>query len=152
MNDLVECKNCGTLYHVAGQALTQFVCQKCSKKVSLKRHKITSIKSSLGPEDRLRKFQDRLSRGIFLMGSTVGLFVLLLMVPTAIFFKDSGLAFVLMVSELVFGTLLLCSAIAFYLLSIQVFSLQALMTFQQHNLAIFHDQIARLFGMFRRRD
>ena len=152
MNDLVECKNCGTLYHIASKDLAYFSCGTCRKKVSLKQLKAPSIKTTLRPDDRLRKFQDRLSRGVFFAASTVGVFVLLLMVPTAFFFKDSSLSLVLMIIELVLGTLLLCSAIAFYLLSLQVFSLQALMTFQQHNLAIFHDQIARLFGMFRRRD
>ena len=152
MNELIECKNCGTLYHIASKELGQFACGTCRKKVNVKWPKLPTIKTTLGSDERLRKFQDRLSRGVFLVGSTVGVFVLLMMVPTAIFFKDSALAFLLMMIELVLGTLLLCSAVAFYLLSLQVFSLQALMTFQQHNLAIFHDQIARLFGMFRRRD
>jgi hypothetical protein len=152
MNDFVECKNCGTLYHLNGDVSTAFACTKCRKKVQLKRSKKIPTERKTIPEERLRKFQDRLSRGIFLMGSTVGLFVLLLMIPTAIYFKDPGVTFLLMVIELVLGTLLVCSSIAFYLLSIQVFSLQALLTFQQHNLAIFHDQIARLFGMFRRKE
>jgi hypothetical protein len=86
------------------------------------------------------------------MGSTVGLFVLMMMVPTAIYFKDhSVLLYLLMLVELVFGTLLVCTSISLYLLSLQVFTLQASMTFHQHNLVIFHDQIAKIFGLIKRK-
>jgi hypothetical protein len=95
--------------------------------------------------------QDRLTRGIFLLGSTVGIFVIFMMIPTAVYFENSAVVFFFMLVELVFGTLLVCSSVSLYLLSLQVRGMQSLMTFQQHNLSIFHDQIARLFSMFKRR-
>jgi hypothetical protein len=102
--------------------------------------------------EKFRQFQDRLTRLIFLMGSTVGIFVLLMMVPSLIYIENKGFLYFILLIELVFGTLLVCASVSFYLLSSQVLSLTALMNFHQHNLAIFHDQITKLFTMFKRRE
>ena len=149
--ELVECNHCGTVYHLKKVSSRPFRCGNCKKTVALKSQK-TKNKGESEENERLRKFQDRLSRGIFLLGSTVGLFVLLMMIPTSIAFKDPGVVVVLLMLELVFGTLLVCSSVGFYLLNLQVHSLQSLMTFHQHNLHIFHDQISRLFKLLKRRD
>jgi hypothetical protein len=149
--DLVECNHCGTVYHLKKDSSRPFRCANCKKTVALKTQKAKK-KGDSEENERLRKFQDRLSRGIFLLGSTVGLFVLLMMIPTSMAFKDPGVVVVLLMLELVFGTLLVCSSVGFYLLNLQVHSLQSLMTFHQHNLHIFHDQISRLFKLLKRRD
>jgi len=150
---LVECPHCSTVYHLKDENSTRpFRCGNCKKTVAVKPPKVETKKSGLEENERLRRFQDRLSRGIFLLGSTVGLFVLLMMIPTSLAFKDPSDVVVLLMLELVFGTLLVCSSVGFYLLNLQVHSLQSLMTFHQHNLHIFHDQIAKLFKLLKRRD
>lgn len=154
MSELAECRHCGTLFHLSKGARRLFECNNCGKVVKTDhQHPKASVKkSAISDGERFKRFQDRLSRAIFLLGSTVGIFVLLMMIPTAIYIEHSMLSFIFILFELVFGTLLVCASVSFYLLSSQVTSLQALMTFHQHNLAIFHDQIARLFTMFKRRD
>lgn len=102
-------------------------------------------------EEQVRKVQNRLARAIFLIGSTVGLFVLLLMIPTAIYLQTSPLVFPLMIFELVFGSLLVCASISLYLLSIQVYSLQSSVVLLQHNITIFHDQIMKVFGLIKKK-
>lgn len=149
--ELVECQHCGTVYHLGDGESRPFRCGNCKKTVAVSK-KITRIKSDSEGGERLKRFQERLSRGIFLLGSTVGLFVLLMMIPTSIAFKDAGIVVVLLMLELVFGTLLVCSSVGFYLLNLQVHSLQSLMTFHQHNLHIFHDQISKLFRLLKRKD
>lgn len=155
MKGFTECRACGTLFYSEEDAQGDFRCTKCNAKVkptAIK--KPVSKKNSKGKADdpdRFHVVQDRLSRGIFLLGSTVGIFVIFMMIPTAMYFESSAVVFFLMLVELVFGTLLVCSSVSLYLLSIQVRGMQSLMTFQQHNLSIFHDQIARLFSMFKRR-
>ena len=77
-----------------------------------------------------------------------------MMLPTALYFKDHhpGLVFFFMLVELVFGTLLVCASLCFYILSIQVTGIQSQINLQQHNLAIFREQITRLFAILKRRD
>ena len=150
--DLVECKPCGTVYHLNSDETRPFRCGHCKKTVTFKAEKPEKKKTDRDGNEKLRHFQERLSRGIFLLGSTVGLFVLLMMIPTSIAFKDASVVVVLLMLELVFGTLLVCSSVGFYLLNLQVHSLQSLMTFHQHNLHIFHDQISKLFRLLKRRD
>ena len=149
--ELVECNHCGTIYHLNDKKQRHFRCGNCNKTVTVRAVK-QEKKDDREEHERLRKFQDSLSRGIFLLGSTVGLFVLLMMIPTSIVIKDPSVVVVLLILELVFGTLLVCSAVGFYLLNLQVHGLQSLMTFHQHNLHIFHDQISRLFKLLKRRD
>jgi LSD1 subclass zinc finger protein len=155
MEDFSECRACGTLFHLGEGAKGEFRCSKCKAKV----RKLTTSKvkvekageKNVEGSERYHVMQDRLTRGIFLLGSTVGIFVVFMMIPTALYFENSAVVFFLMLVELVFGTLLVCSSVSLYLLSIQVRGMQSLMTFQQHNLSIFHDQISRLFAMFKRR-
>jgi uncharacterized membrane protein (DUF485 family) len=154
MSDFAECLHCGTLFHLGKGAGKIFECQNCKKvvKVSAAPNKVVHPKKKNQDVEKYRQFQEKLSRIIFLLGSTVGIFVLLIMIPSIIYVENQALLAFLLIMELVFGTLLVCSSVSFYLLSSQVYSLTALMTFHQHNLTIFHDQISRLFTMFKRRD
>ena len=153
MDGFAECRACGTIFHVGEGAKGEFRCTNCKAKVKVgvTKKKSEKSKGKRTDNDRYHVVQDRLARGIFLLGSTVGIFVIFMMIPTALYFESSPVVFFLMLVELVFGTLLVCSSVSLYLLSIQVRGMQSLMTFQQHNLSIFHDQIARLFAMFKRR-
>ena len=152
MSDFAECLHCGTLFHLGKGARKIFECQNCKKvvKVSAAPNKVAKPKNQ--DVEKYRQFQEKLSRIIFLLGSTVGIFVLLMMIPSIIYVENQALLAFFLIMELVFGTLLVCSSVSFYLLSSQVYSLTALMTFHQHHLTIFHDQISRLFTMFKRRD
>jgi hypothetical protein len=147
MLNVVECRYCGTLYSIKGQEAS-FTCHNCKRKISTA--SLTKA-SRLRSEEQVRKVQNRLARAIFLIGSTVGLFVLLMMVPTAIYLKASAIVFPLMIFELVFGSLLVCISISLYLLSIQVFSLQSSVVLLQHNVTIFHDQIIKVFGLIKKK-
>ena len=156
MSDFAECRHCGTLFHLGKGARKIFECQNCKKVVKViattSKAVVDSPKKKSQDVEKFRQFQDRLSRIIFLLGSTVGIFVLLMMIPSILYIQNQALLVFFLIMELVFGTLLVCASVSFYLLSSQVYSLTALMTFHQHNLAIFHDQISRLFTMFKRRD
>ncbi len=149
--NFVECK-CGTLYCIEDTKKV-FRCHQCKKKIVFKAKVTPESVSVEGRETAAISGPMRMSKWIFLLGSTVGIFVLALMIPTAIFFKEQPSVMVIfLILELIFGTLLVCASISFYLLSIQVKNLQSLMTFHQHNLHIFADQISKLFFLLRKRD
>ncbi len=91
-----------------------------------------------------------LSRWVFLIGCTVGLFTLLLTLPTAVMLENP---IILLVLELMLGTLLVCVSFAMYLLTIQVQSMQFAQSLHMNNLRIFADQIMQLrHSINRRRD
>jgi hypothetical protein len=148
--NLVECK-CGTLFYVeAGNKA--FKCTNCKKKIVIKEKKAPSP-ATVESNDRVENSATKMSKWIFLLGSTVGIFIFALMIPTAIIFKSEPTALVIfLMIEVVFGTLLVCASISFYLLTLQVKNLQSLMNFHQHNLHIFADQISKLFYLLRKRD
>jgi hypothetical protein len=148
--NFIECK-CGTLYCIE-DTKKAFRCNKCKKKLVFKEKETPVSVSVEGTDNPAANGPMRMSKWIFLLGSTVGIFVLALMIPTAIFFKEPTVMVIFLILELIFGTLLVCASISFYLLTIQVKNLQSLMTFHQHNLHIFADQISKLFFLLRKRD
>lgn len=149
---LVECC-CGTVYHLDNEKTRSFRCGKCSKTVVvLSKEKLST---STHQQPKLVESPQRLAKWLFIVESTVGFFTLLMMAPTAYYLSKPEYAEIVqfvLILELVIGALLICSAVSFYLLSIQVNSLQSMMNFHQHNLQIFADQITRIFQMIRRRD
>lgn len=92
----------------------------------------------------------RLVRWVFVLGCTVGFFLLFMMIPTSLMFEGSG-NFALLLLELMLGTMLVCASLAFYLLSLQVQSMQHTLNLHMNNLRIFADQISRLRYEMRRR-
>lgn len=145
---LCECQ-CGTLYHL-DDPKAEFKCGHCGRNVSIDVLEETSTKKK--HEEFLVNGPAKMSKWIFLLGSTVGIFMLGLMVPTVLFFDQPVLILILLIIELVFGTLLVCASVSFYLLTMQVRNLQSLMTFHQHNLHIFADQISKLFLLLKKRE
>ena len=151
--NMMECK-CGTLYVTDSKKLF-FKCSSCRRFLFPFLQK-SGEKKKKSPAEEQKVYRDRESRlwkWLFLMGCSVGIFSLLLMVPTLIMFKEAVPVMVfLMVLELAFGTLLICASLSLYLLNLQVKSLQSLVTFQQHNLRIVADQISRLFYILRSKE
>ena len=148
--NLVEC-SCGTIYHVNEGKSRHFRCVKCSKTVVLESQQqaLEKVSSMM----RISDSPQKLAKWFLFVGSFIGIFTLLLMIPTAFVLKDQTIALAIcLVLELVFGTLLVCSSLSFYLLSLQVQNMQSMTTFHQHNLQIFADQISKLFQMIRRSD
>lgn len=153
--NLVECL-CGTVYHFENDGKTNFRCSKCSRTVVVKKNnENTDPEASVHLSDS----PHRLSKFIFYVGCMVGIFTLLSMIPTYFLMNNKELALdqrnlmiFLIIMELVMGTLLVCTTVSFYLLSLQVKTMQSTMSFHQHNLQIFADQISKIFQMIRRKD
>lgn len=146
--NIVECA-CGTIYSLKKGQIKPFRCQFCKKTVVAAQPEMDRRVdlAEMGKDSYLRLF-----KWFFWLGSTVGIFVLLLMVPTVLMIKEIVPMVILLVFELVFGTLLVCASVSCYLLSVQVKNLQSSMNFHQHNLHIFADQISKLFYMLRRKE
>ena len=141
---LVECP-CGTLYHVE-RPVRQFRCGNCGRPVS------TAGERSRNTDDRMPENPSlRVVRWICILGCTIGISLLLLTLPTLLMLK-SPLSFLSLIFELVFGTILVCASLAFYLLSVQVQSMQYMMNLHMNNLRIFADQISKLKLALRRKN
>ncbi|MBF0196214.1 MAG: hypothetical protein HQL32_00815 [Planctomycetes bacterium] len=145
-----ECK-CGTLYYIDKPAIKPFRCNKCKRAIfpALAGKNKEANDRKLSREEK----QALLPKWLFMLGSSVGLFCFLMTIPSIILFKNSiPLLTFLLCLEVIFGTLLITASFSFYLLSIQVRSMQSLINFQQHNLRIFADQISKLYMMLKRND
>lgn len=142
---IIECE-CGMLYHL-NSPQRNFRCCGCSRTIS-------GIPGPAVPEPVEKGSAEgtflRIARWNFLACCTIGIFFLLLAAITALAYKP-GASIILLIVEIFLGALLISSSVAFYLLALQMRSVQFLLNLHMNNLRIFADQLGKVKLAIRKR-